>query len=107
MSVFVVMLIAAGCLAVGAGFSLLFCRWQAAALAERSRALEQELVTARSASERQALELRALGDARAALEATLAGERRNTEEKLRLLQDAGEQLKLQFKSLAAAALDSN
>src|SRR5215472_5958624 len=107
MSVFVVVLIAAGCLAVGAGFSLLFCRWQAAALAERTRALEQELAATRAAAERQVAELRALSDARSALEATLAGERRNTEEKLRLLQDAGEQLKVQFKSLAAAALDSN
>ena len=107
MNAFVVVLIAAGCLAVGAGFSLLFCRWQAAAMAERKLSVEQDLAAARSASERQVAEIRALSDARAALEATLASERRNTEEKLRLLQDAGEQLKTQFKSLAAAALDSN
>ena len=103
----VVILLAASCFLIGAAFSLLFCRWQAAALEERKRALEQELASTKAASERQATELRALSDARAALEATLASERRNMEEKLRLLQDAGEQLKAQFRSMAAAALDSN
>src|SRR5271165_3858250 len=107
MSIVLVILLAASCTATGAGVSLLFCRMQSAALAERKRSLEQELLAARAAAERQSAEIRALTEARSALDATLSSERRATEEKLRLLQDASEQLKSQFKSLAASALDSN
>ena len=107
MSIVLVILLAAICTAIGAGVSLLFCRMQSAALAERKRSLEQDLATARAATERQVAEIRALTEARSALDATLVSERRAAEEKLQLLQDAGEQLKSQFKSLAATALDSN
>ena len=107
MSIILILLLAASCALIGGGVSLLFCRMQSAALAERKRSLEQDLATARAAAERQASEIRALTEARSALDATLASERRATEEKQRLLQDASEQLKAQFKSLAAAALDSN
>ena len=107
MSIVLVILLAASCTVIGAGVSLLFCRMQSAALAERKRSLEQELATARAATERQVAEIRALTEARSALDATLVSERRAAEEKLQLLQDAGEQLKSQFKSLAATALDSN
>ena len=41
------------------------------------------------------------------MDATLASERRNAEEKLRLLSEASEELKAQFKVMAAAALESN
>jgi DNA recombination protein RmuC len=107
MSTFVVALLAASCFAIGAAFSLLFCRATSAALHERKSALEQELAAAKLANERQAAELRALSEAKSALDATLASERRAADEKLRLLQDSSEQLKVQFKSLAVAALDSN
>ena len=107
MSIILIVLLAASGVVVGAVLSLLFCRMQAATLAERKRALEQELAAARAASDRHAAEIRALTEARSALDATLASERRATQEKLQLLQDASEQLKAQFKSLAAAALDSN
>ena len=107
MTVFPVVLLAAISFLVGAAFAWLLFRSKTAALQERKNSLEQELAAARAANERHAEELRLLGEARSALDATLASERRNTEEKLRLLQDAGEQLKLQFKSLAAAALDTN
>jgi len=107
MSIVLVVLLAATCALIGGGVSLLICRMQSAALAERKRSLEQDLVAARAAAERQAAEIRALTEARSALDATLASERRATEEKLQLLQDASEQLRTQFKSLAAAALDSN
>jgi DNA recombination protein RmuC len=107
MSVFPVVLLAAISFLVGAGFAWLLSQSKTAALQERKNSLEEELAAAKAANERHAEELRLLGEARSALEATLASERRNTEEKLKLLQDAGEQLKLQFKSLAAAALDTN
>ncbi|MGA2904593.1 MAG: DNA recombination protein RmuC [Candidatus Korobacteraceae bacterium] len=107
MTVSAVVLLAAVSFLVGTVFSWLLFRSKAAALQERKNALEQELAAARTAGERQAEEIRNLTEARAALDATLASERRNTEEKLKLLQDASEQLKIQFKSLAAAALDSN
>ena len=106
MSILIIVL-AVSCAIIGAAVSLLFCRMQAAALHERNRALEQDLATARAAADRQAAEIRTLTEARSALDATLSSERRATQEKLQLLQDAGEQLKAQFKSLAAAALDTN
>jgi len=107
MSIIAIVLLTASCALIGAVVSLLFCRIQSAALAERKRSLEQELATARAAADCQADEIRALTEARSALDATLASERRSAEEKLQLLQDASEQLKAQFKSLAAAALDNN
>jgi DNA recombination protein RmuC len=107
MTVFPVVLLAAISFLVGAVFAWLLFRSKTAALQERKNSLEQELAASRAANERHAEELRLLGEARSALDATLASERRNTEEKLKLLQDASEQLKLQFKSLAAAALETN
>src|SRR5271169_5540826 len=107
MTVFPVVLLAAVSFLVGAVFTWLLFRSKAAALQERKNHLEQELLAARAAGERQAEQIRVLTEARAALDATLTSERRNTEEKLRLLQDASEELKIQFKSLAAAALESN
>ncbi|HUI85231.1 MAG TPA: DNA recombination protein RmuC [Candidatus Binatia bacterium] len=107
MSVFAVVLIAASCLLIGAAVSLFVCQTRSAVLKERKAALERELALSTAAAERQAAEIRALTEARAALDATLAAERRGMEEKLRLLSDASEQLKAQFTSLAAAALDSN
>ena len=107
MNVFPVVLLAAVSLLIGAVFAWLVLRSQTAALQERKNNLEQELAATRTVADRQAEQIRSLSEARAALDATLISERRNTEEKLRLLQDASEQLKIQFKALAAAALDSN
>ncbi len=118
MTVFAVVLVAAVCFLVGATLSLLFCRSKALALEERRNALEQDLVSARASAERQNAEIRALTEARSRLEGALeserrsseealATERRNAEEKLRFLQDTAEQLKSQFKLLAASALENN
>lgn len=107
MTVFPVVLLAAISFLVGAVFAWLLFRSKTAGSQERKNSLEEELAAARTANERHAEELRLLGEARSALDATLASERRNTDEKLKLLQDASEQLKIQFKSLAAAALDTN
>ena len=92
---------------LGGALAWLAARSQSAALAERKSSLERELSSAKVALDRQLAEIRALAAEKSAAEATLLAERRNTEEKLRLLQDASEQLKSQFKALAASALDSN
>jgi len=107
MTAFPIALLSASAFLLGAVFAWLLFRSKTAALQERRHSLEEELAAARSANERHAEELRLQGEARSALEATLASERRNADEKLRLLQDASEQLKLQFKSLATTALETN
>ena len=58
------------------------------------RALERELATAQATLQRQVADIQALAAAKSALDATLASERRNADEKLRLLADASEQLKI-------------
>jgi len=103
----VVVLLAALACFIGIAFATLLSRSRTATLAEQKNSLERELATARTALDRQTSELRSLMEARSALDATLASERRTAEEKLQLLKDAGEQLKSDFKALAAAALDSN
>jgi DNA recombination protein RmuC len=107
MTLAVVVLLTAVAFGVGIAFASLLSRSRTATLAERKSSLERELATARTLLDRQAAELRTLMEARSALDATLASERRTSEEKLQLLRDAGEQLKSDFKALAAAALDSN
>ena len=102
----VILAVVAGAL-LGGVFAALLARSKVAALAERRNGLEQELSGARHSVEQQAAEIKSLSEARAALNATLESERRNAEEKLRLLAEASEELKTQFKVLAAAALESN
>ncbi len=101
-----IFLILAGVL-FGCGIAALIARSKTATLTERTTAQEQELASSRATLDRQARELRSLAEAKAALDATLASERRNAEEKLRLLSEASEELKAQFKVMAAAALESN
>ncbi|HUK43559.1 MAG TPA: DNA recombination protein RmuC [Candidatus Bathyarchaeia archaeon] len=107
MNAVVVIVIAAVGAVAGAVVSLLIGRSKAALIEQRKSVLEQELASTRAAAASQAAEIRALTEARSALQATLEAERRSTDEKLRLLQDASEQLKAQFKALAGAALESN
>jgi DNA recombination protein RmuC len=92
---------------LSAAFAMLVAKSRSAALTERNSGLERELAAARLALERQAVEVKALSEAKAAADATLASERRNAEEKLQLLSAASEELKLQFKALAASALQNN
>lgn len=103
----VVVLLAAVAFFIGIAFATLLSRSRTATLAEQKNSLERELAMTRTGMERQNGELRTLMEARSALDATLVSERRTAEEKLQLLKDAGEQLKSDFKALAAAALDSN
>ncbi len=102
----VIFLTIAGAL-LGSVVTALAARSKTATLAERTKAQTQELAGVRATIENQAAELRELATAKAALDATLASERRGAEEKLRLLAEASEELKAQFKVLAAAALESN
>ncbi len=76
-------------------------------LAEQKRALEKQLAAAQATLDRQSAEIRQLTEARASLDGILATERKHAEENLRLLSDAREQLKSDFKALAASALNSN
>src|ERR1039457_1188060 len=102
----VILAVIAGAL-LGGVFAALLARSKIAALAERRNVLEQDLSSTRNTAEQQTAEIKLLSEARAALNATLESERRNAEEKLRLLAEASEELKTQFKVLAAAALESN
>ena len=102
----VILAILAGAV-LGGMFAALLARSKIAALAERRDALEQDLLSAKNTVGQQTADIKSLSEARAALNATLEGERRNAEEKLRLLAEASEELKTQFKVLAAAALENN
>ena len=94
-------------LVIGAGLAWLAARSKSTPLAERKSELERELATARSQFAQQQAENSALFAGKASLEATLESERRNADEKLRLLADASEELKAQFKALASSALESS
>jgi DNA recombination protein RmuC len=107
MSIFVVILLVALGILIGAAFAAMSAKSKTAAADERRRALDQDLTAARGALERQTAEIRSLTEARASLNATLASERQAAEEKLQLLADTSEQLKSQFKAMAAAALENN
>lgn len=102
----VIFLTVAGIL-VGYIAATLVASSKTATLTERTMAHELELANARATTDHQAAELRALVEAKAGLDATLASERRSAEEKLRLLAEASEELKAQFKVLAATALENN
>ncbi len=107
MNVVVVVLIAAMSAIAGALLSLFICRANTVALSERKNILEQELLSARAALDRQSAEILALTEARCALDATLASERKNAAEKLELLSNATEEFKSLFKALASSALENN
>ena len=92
---------------LGVALAWLAAKSRSSALAERSSGLERELASAQATLQRQAAEIQLLAAAKSALDATLAAERRNADEKLRLLAEAGEELKSQFKALAASALENN
>jgi DNA recombination protein RmuC len=102
-----IILLAAVCFVAGAAFAHLLLKSRTAALEERKNAVEREVANAKVLADRQATEIRGLSESRSALDATLSSERRNAEEKLRLLADATEELKTQFRVLASSALEKN
>lgn len=94
-------------LLVGVAVAWLAARAQSSVLAQRKSELEKELAAARVEGAKQQAENSALSTAKAATEATLESERKNTKEKLDLLNAASEEMKAQFRALAATALESN
>lgn len=94
-------------LALGAAFTWLALRSQTTSLAQRKSELEQEASGAKSQLQHVQAELTAVHAARAAAEARLESERDQTREKLELLNQAGEEMKAHFASLASDALKSN
>ncbi len=103
----VALLLAVVTFVVGYAFATLVSRTRTAELAEQKRGLGEHLAETQAALQRQTTEIRQLTEARAALDGILATERKHAEENLKLLSDAREQLKSDFKALAASALDSN
>jgi DNA recombination protein RmuC len=77
----------------------------AAAQAQTLAAREQELAAARSAQEQLRAVLAAAQSERAVLRATLEQERAGGADKLRLLQQAGEEMTLRFKQLSQEILE--
>ncbi len=102
----VIVLILVG-VVIGAGFSWLAARSKSSVLGERKSELERELASLKAQLAQQQTENSALQAGKARVEATMESERRNTEEKLRLLADTSEELKAQFKALASSALESS
>ncbi len=92
---------------IGAVAAWLAVQAKSSALNARKSELEQELVSSRSQLAQHQAQNSSLLAGKAAVEATLESERRNTDEKLRLLTDASEQMKAQFQALAASALESS
>jgi len=107
MNIAVVIVLTLAGLVIGAGFAWMLAQSKSAALAERKAELEREISSVRSQLSQQQVDNSALQAGKAAVEATLDSERRGTEEKLRLLAGASEELKAQFKALATSALESS
>ena len=102
----VIVLILVG-VVIGAGFAWLAARSKSSALAERKSELERELASVRMQVAQVQAENSALQAGKARVEATMESEQRSAEEKLRLLADASEELKAQFKALASTALENS
>jgi len=93
--------------ALGAVLAWLVERSRIAGLVARCSSLETDNCSLKTELATRQKENSSLLESKAALEATLASERRNAEEKLQLLTQAGEQMQARFRSLAASALESN
>lgn len=93
--------------AIGALLSWFLSKSHSAALQERARMQEQELVSLRAQVESRAKELQQAQAEVAAMRATLDQERKAAAEKLELVSKAGVELKNAFDSLAAKALQNN
>ena len=105
-SVVLIVLMLAGLL-VGAALTWVLSRSHSAALERRTAELEHELASARLQFQQAQAENAALGAAKAATEATLESERKQTKEKLEILQRASEEMKAHFSALATEALKNN
>jgi DNA recombination protein RmuC len=92
---------------VGMALAWLLVRSRTAGLEARMSLTREELATTQAELERQRNLNAGLGQRLAALEATLAHERRSAEEKLALVGRASDDLRQAFQALAADALSSN
>ena len=106
MNTVVVLLTLAGLL-IGAAVAWLVGRGSATATAQRKAELEQELASVRLQLAQAQQENSDLRAAKAAVEATLEGERSSMKEKIELLTAAGQAMSDKFEALAASALQSN
>ncbi len=93
--------------AIGALLAWLALRSRPAALQERTRMQEQDLLSLRARLDQQINETLRSDRRVAELEATVEQERKASQEKLELLTRASEELKNSFRALAANALQSN
>lgn len=100
----IIAVIAAG---LGAMFASLAVRSKAAALEERCRMQEQDLLYHKSQRDEKVTQLSAANAKIASLEATLEQERHAAREKLELVTKASDDLKNAFQALSADALKSN
>lgn len=91
----------------GAVIGWLIAHAKASAAAQRTSVLEKDLAAAKAAFDRQSAENMTLAEAKAGLVSRLEAEREGFAEKQQLLADTAEQLKTQFKALAASALENN
>jgi DNA recombination protein RmuC len=102
----VIVLILVG-VVIGAALGWQVARAKTTALADRKSELELELNSVKSHLTQLRADNSTLLADQARVEATLGSERKNAEEKLLLLTNAGEQLKAQFQALASSALESS
>src|ERR1022692_2039653 len=102
----VIVLILVG-VVIGAALGWQVARAKTTALADRKSELELGLNSVKSHLTQLRADNSTLLADQARVEATLGSERKNAEEKLLLLTNAGEQLKAQFQALASSALESS
>lgn len=107
MNTIAVVLLTIGGLLAGAALAWLALRGASSAVGQRKSELEQEVAGARSQLAMAQQENSSLRVAKAAAEATLESERKSAKEKLEMLNQASEEMRAQFKALAATALESN
>jgi len=107
MNTIVVVLLTLAGLLIGAAVAWLAGRGSASATVQRKAELEQELGSVRSQLALVQQENSDLKAAKAAVEATLEGERSSMKEKVELLAAAGQAMSDKFEALAASALQSN
>jgi DNA recombination protein RmuC len=94
-------------LLLGALLAWLALRSRTAALQARLSSMEKELAGAKVELARLLLDQRQLVESRARLESTLESERKSSNEKIELLNEAGEKLQNAFKAMASDALKDN
>src|SRR5450755_1579507 len=94
-------------LLLGALLTWLALRSRTAALQARLSSMEKDMAGTKADLARLLLDQRQLVESRARLESTLESERKSSNEKIELLNEAGEKLQDAFKAMASDALKDN